>query len=293
MSNQTHKNTGHFRNKGWVLYDDTALLFDKVSANGSRAHHPGAHMHATMPLRIDDDDTSDDVQGRGTNKEDTDDDNSSDVADSNKDGGSMEEEVVPEDPSKTAAVESNQPKMEKPTGVTPKPSSKVGGKQHQSPSPSIAYDPNPLDAPKARKKSKKNSNLVVLEELIDQFGTMNNQLQIANAIDLHSSCQAQASTPPSQHSADPSSTLPVIPVILSPQWAHREEAFEVLGKKDASHFNADEIASLCELFEDKAQAATYIAMSKSLPDNARRWWLTAQALWPVRSCAHGNAPHHH
>ena len=266
------------------------FLTRSVSADGRRAHRPGALRGAIASpgLGVDDDDTGDDAPGRnvkGTNKEDIDDGSnngadSNDGADSNKDGASMEEEVVPED--EVAAVPARiQPKPKETPAVTPKPpSSKAAGKRRRSRSPSITDDPDLLSAPKPRKKSKKNPNLIVLEELIDQFGTMNNQLQIANAIDLHNSRQVQACTPASQHNEAPTSTLPVIPVILSPRSARREEAFEVLGKKDASHFNADEIVLLCELFEDKAQAATYIAMSKSLPDNARRRWLQRKLYGP-------------
>jgi hypothetical protein len=287
MHNQTHKNAAPFRNKGWALYDDAASLFDKVSADGRRAHRPGTLRGAIASPGVDDNDTGDDAPGgnvEGTNKEDIDDNNSddgsNDGADSNKDGGSMADEVVPED--EVAAVPvSIQPKPKETPAVTPKPpSSKAAGKRRHSRSPSITDDPDPLDVPKPRKKSKKNPNLIVLEELIDQFGTMNNQLQIGNAIDLHNSRQVQASTPASQHSEAPTSTLPVIPAILSPRSARHEEAFEVLGKKDAPHFNTEEIVLLCELFEDKAQAATYIAMSKSLPDNARRRWLQRKLYGP-------------
>jgi len=285
---KTHKNAGPFRNKGWALYDDAASLFDKVSANGERAHRPGLRGVAAL-TRADDEDTDDDAPGRdvgGTDKEDIDENekgDGNDDADSNEDGGSIEPEgeVVPVDAAAVidevaVAPGPNRTEAEtkaKLTVTTPKPSSKAAGKRRRSHSPSIT--PDTLNAPKTGKKSKKNPNLVVLEELIDQFGTMNGQLQLANAIDLQNSRQAQAIAP--QHSTNPS---PNLPVILSPRSARREEAFAVLGKKDASHFNPDEIVLLCELFEDKTHAATYIAMSKTLPDDARRRWLQRKLYGP-------------
>jgi hypothetical protein len=265
------------------LYDDAASLFDKVSADGRSAHRPGAHRGAITPARANEDTGDDapgrDVEGANIDENENSDSSNDDDAGSNGDAGPIEG-VVPVDAAAmidelAAAPDHAQVKAK--LTITPKPSAKAMGKRRRSRSRSITHDPDTLDTPKTAKKSRKNPNLAMLEELIDQFGTMNNQLQIANAIDLQNSRQPQASAP---SPTDPPPSLTVIQGLLSPRSARREEAFEVLGKKDASHFNPDEIALLCELFEDKTHAATYIAMSKSLPDNARRRWLQCKLYSP-------------
>ena len=104
------------------------------------------------------------------------------------------------------------------------------------------------------------------------------EFRLANAIELQKLNFTQAPVPDVW--LDPSPNLTVIQNIVLPQLARHDEAIQILGAKDVCHFSPDDVALLCELFQVENQVATYISMSKCLPDEVHCSWLTCKIWGP-------------
>lgn len=171
---------------------------------------------------------------------------------------------------------------------TPLSKADIHGKRHRSPSPvpdrerpktSYVVDSPPSQAvEKTSKRHKKaNSTPNVMEALLGEFGDLNQQFRLSNAIELQRSNPTQPaavpSTPPT-HGVHESSRLTALHNALSPRSVRCHEAIEILASKDTKNFDASELAVICSIFQDDPNSAsTYISMSKVLPDEVRLSWL--------------------